>query len=444
MRLPFLTSILFGLIFITGCDRDKEPPNVLIIEPAFDGLDVQFGDDFFVEFEVTDDRTDGGIWRVELRAGDGVTVRTAQAGLWEDASTGSLITAFALDAASWPTSDMTLAVVADDAAGNRAAAFRDFNYTAAADIPSTYAILTNETNGTSSIARISAEGESLGTWSGLPAAHQMAFANGVLALADASDAAVHLLDWATGDAAGVWEDATTSGEEPLIRSVKPLGVQAGFIVAHAGGIVAIDPSGALLFERFTEAPWTPVDVTFEGTTCIAWEQNPATGNHRVRSWDFQTGATGPIVNLAAAPQGWGAVGMQSSATSGNLALLSESNGLTLCATTSGALNDLCGLLGDGAMFAGPHATTGIGGDKVMFARGSDVCVQSIGPVTSGSVWPVPGTLERIRSANNEAAELLISDGTGVAMWRWVASGLAPELAINGLPMNTADALLVNE
>jgi hypothetical protein len=30
------------------------------------------------------------------------------------------------------------------------------------------------------------------------------------------------------------------------------------------------------------------------------------------------------------------------------------------------------------------------------------------------------------------------------MWRWVASGLAPELAINGLPMNTADALLVNE
>jgi len=444
MHRHFLTSILFGFLLITGCDRDKEPPSVLISEPGFDGMDVQFGDVFFVEFEVTDDRSDGGIWRVELRASDGVTVRTAQAGLWEDATTGRLITAFALDAAYWPTSEMTLAVVADDAAGNRAAAFRDFDYTAAADIPSTFAILTDEADGTSSITRISAEGESLGTWTGLPEAHQFAFANGVLALADASAATVHLLDWSNGDDAGVWTDATTSGEEPLIRSIQPLGIQAGFIVAHAGGIVAIDPSGALLFERFTEAPWTPVDVTFEGTTCIAWEQNPATGNHRVRSWDFQTGATGPIVNLAAVPAGWGAVGMQSSATSGNLALLSESNGLTLCATESGALNDLCGLLGEGAMLAGPKHSAGLGGDKVVYARESDVCVQSIGPVTSGSVWPVPGTIERMRSANDEAVELLVSDETGRTMWRWIAADLAPELAINGLPMNTVDVLLVNE
>ena len=42
---------------------------------------------------------------------------------------------------------MTLAVVADDAAGNRAAAFRDLNYTAAADLPEVIVALTAESDG---------------------------------------------------------------------------------------------------------------------------------------------------------------------------------------------------------------------------------------------------------------------------------------------------------
>lgn len=68
--------------FLVGCDgRDKEAPNVQLITPAFDGLDAQYGDFLFVQFTATDNQADGGIWTVELRKGDGVSVRTSQIGL---------------------------------------------------------------------------------------------------------------------------------------------------------------------------------------------------------------------------------------------------------------------------------------------------------------------------------------------------------------------------
>lgn len=447
---PFMNMLsrlgfLWIVAVLVGCDRDKEPPKVHITEPAYDGSDVAFGDIFFVEFEIIDDQADGGLWRVELRKSDGITARTAQAGLWEGTSTGTLIAAFALDAASWPTETMTLAVVADDAAGNRAAAFRDFNYTAADDLPEVFVILAQDASGTSStLTRIDASGTLLNAWEDLPAAHSLAYSNGTLALADAEDARVHLIDWESGTSMGEWQSATSSGTAPLIRSVKPLGVQAGFAVAHAGGIVAINPSGSLLFERFSEAPWTPVDVLFDGTTCIVWEENPATGNHRLRSWDFQTGATGPIIALAYAPAGWCVASAVDETPEGNVVLVSETSGLTLCQTDNGALLDMCGLLGSGALEASPFGTAGWNGHAAVFARDGALHQQNVGPVTSGSIWPYAGTAIRLRSSAQGAVDALLSDADGTRLVRWAAGGVAPETLIEGLPLNTTDVWLVND
>ena len=88
MRISTLLICSALLLFITGCNRDKTPPTVSITEPAYDGANVQFGD-VFCGFEAIDDADDGGLWRVELRGADGITPKTAQAGLWAGASTGS-------------------------------------------------------------------------------------------------------------------------------------------------------------------------------------------------------------------------------------------------------------------------------------------------------------------------------------------------------------------
>lgn len=444
MRILSLLISSFLLLSLAGCNRDKTPPSIVVTEPAYDGQNVQFGDLFFIEFEATDDREDGGLWRVELRGADGITPRTAQAGMWEGASTGNLVAAFSLDASAWPTEQMTLAVVADDAAGNRAAVFRDFDYTSAEDLPEVFVALTDAGDGTCTLERTDANGGELADWTGLPASHSMAYSSGVIALADANAAEVHLVNWETGEVANSWTDPTSSGAEPLIRMVRALGIQDGFAVAHAGGVVAINPSGNLLFERFSEAPWTPIDVDFDGTTCILWEENSATGNHRLRSWDFQTGATGPIISLANAPQGWAVVGEQDGGTAGNVCMLHESDGVTLVETATGAMSDLCGLLGTGSLADVPFGSSGIGGDEALFARGGSLCRQSMAPVTSGSQWPTGGTVVRLRSLASGAVEFVQSGTSGLELWRWEVAGTAPEQVAGGFGMNTIDVLIVNE
>ena len=437
-----ICSIL--LLLATSCNRDKTPPTIAVTEPAYDGKNIQFGDLFFVEFAATDDVEDGGLWRVELRGADGITPKTAQAGLWAGASTGSLTVAFALDATSWPTGPMTLAVVADDAAGNRAAMFRELNYIAAEDLPEVIVALADAGDGSCSLLRTDVNGGDLADWTGLPDSHQMAYSDGVIALADASDAEVHLVNYQTGALENSWSDATSSGTEPLVRAVHALGVQDGFVVAHAGGVVAIDPAGNLLFERFSEAPWTPIDVAFDGTTCVLWEENPATGNHRLRSWDFQTGATGPIVALANAPQGWAIVGNQDGGTPGNVCMLEETDGLTLVETATGALADLCPLLGSGSLDGAPYASNGINSSEALFVRGGVLCRQSMAPVTSGSQWPLGGEIIRLNGHASGAVEFLQTGTSGVEFWRWTASGTVPEQVAGGLGVNTRDVLIVNE
>ena len=444
MRISTLLICSTLLLFITGCNRDKTPPTISVTEPAYDGKNVQFGDVFFVEFEAIDDVEDGGLWRVELRGADGITPKTAQAGLWAGASTGNLIVAFALDASSWPTGPMTLAVVADDAAGNRAAAFRDLNYTAAEDLPEVIVALTAESDGSSTLIRTDANGGELADWTGLPGSTKLTYADGVIALADDADATVHLVDWATGEVTNEWTDPTVAGAAPHIKALHPLGVQAGFIVAHSGGVVAIDPSGNLLFERFSEAPWVPIDVRFDGTTCIVWEQNNATDNHRLRSWDFQTGGTGPIVALANAPSGWAVVGQQDGGTPGNVCMLNESDGLTLVNTATGGLSDLCPLLGSGSMGLAPYGAVGIDGSEALFLRGEFLCRQSMAPVASGSQWPVAGEVHSMRALASGGVEFTRVVAGGLELWRWDAAGTVPELVAIVPEVNTLDVVIVNE
>ena len=444
MRISTLLICSALLLVFSSCNRDTIPPAVTVTEPAYDGKNIQFGDVFFVEFEAVDDAEDGGLWRVELRGADGITPKTAQAGLWAGASTGNLIVAFALDASSWPTGPMTLAVVADDAAGNRAAVFRDLNYTAAADLPEVIVALTSEADGSSTLVRTDANGGELEDWTGLPGSTKLTYSDGVIALADDAEAAVHLVDWETGEVANAWSDPTVAGVPPHIKALHPLGVQAGFIVAHSGGVVAINPTGNLLFERFSEAPWVPIDVRFDGTICIVWERNEATDNHRLRSWDFQTGGTGPIVALANAPEGWAVVGQQDGGTLGNICMLDETDGLTLVNTTTGGLSDLCPLLGSGSMDLAPYGSVGIDGSEALFLRGDNLCRQSMAPVSSGSQWPVEGQVHSMRALASGGVEFTRVVSGGLELWRWDAAGTTPELVFSGIGLNTLDVVIVNE
>ena len=431
--------------FLVGCGgRDKEAPNVQLITPAFDGLDAQYGEFLFVQFTATDNQADGGIWTVELRKGDGVSVRTSQIGLWQGSEIDTLIVPFALNASSWPTETMTLAVIVDDAAGNRGAAFRDFDYTAAADLPNLLVALTEETDGTSSLLAFENESGEVTTASGFPLSHDLAYADGTFALADAEAATVHLVNRETMAVENTWNSAQSTGALPLIRRVHALGLQAGFTIVHASGIAAINPSGALLFERFSEAPWTPVDVRFTGNTCVLWEKNDATSAHRLRSWDFVTGATGPLINLAVEPTGIGGVPTQSSGSNGSVVLVSETAGLTLVDVGTGTMADLCGLIGSGTLTSNAYATAGFGGNEVVFIRGSQLCRQDIGPVSTGSNLPFSGEILDMQPQANGSVHLLFDQGTTKQFASWNPSDAAPSENEITLPINTKAVWLVND
>lgn len=431
--------------FLVGCGgRDKEAPNVQLITPAFDGLDAQYGEFLFVQFTATDNQADGGIWTVELRKGDGVSVRTSQIGLWQGSEIDTLIVPFALNASSWPTETMTLAVIVDDAAGNRGAAFRDFDYTAAADLPNLLVALTEETDGTSSLLAFENESGEVTTASGFPLSHDLAYADGTFALADAEAATVHLVNRETMAVENTWNSAQSTGALPLIRRVHALGLQAGFTIVHASGIAAINPSGALLFERFSEAPWTPVDARFTGNTCVLWEKNDATSAHRLRSWDFVTGATGPLINLAVEPTGIGGVPTQSSGSNGSVVLVSETAGLTLVDVGTGTMADLCGLIGSGTLTSNAYATAGFGGNEVVFIRGSQLCRQDIGPVSTGSNLPFSGEILDMQPQANGSVHLLFDQGTTKQFASWNPSDAAPSENEITLPINTKAVWLVND
>ena len=430
------------LACLSSCNnRDKEAPSVFITHPAFDGENAAFGEVIFVGFVCLDDREDGGIWRAEIRSENGVNVLASQAGIWAGQGTDTLVVPFLLNAPTWSTSTMTLAVLADDAAGNRSAAFRTFDYTGSDDLPETALALTLEDDGSSTLFLRDNPSEAPSSWTGLPASHTLAVSSQVLALGHATDASVLLLDIENGDELGEWTDLTSSGTEPLIRRVHDLEPQAGFLVVHAGGLVAITTSGQLLFERFSEAPWSPIDAVFDGNQCVLWERNEATQSERLRSWNYQTGAAGPIIPLASSVHGIGAVASHSSLASGGVFLISEEQGLTLCDAPTGILDDLCPLLGSGELGGG--AAIGVSSGDALFVRDSNICRQSVSDVTNGSVWPFDGTVKGFRKGADFQAWLSLNiTNTSSQIWGWPEAGGAPELLWDDLPANTVDMAFV--
>ena len=436
---------LWAVFFSLGCEgRDKESPAVQIIAPAYDGMDAQFGDVLFIQFTATDDRDDGGIWTVELRKGDGVSVRASQIGLWQGSEIDTLVVPFGLNSSSWPTETMTIAVVIDDAAGNRGADFREFDYTSSADLPNVLAALTEEADGTSSILSFEDGSNEGDATAGFPLSHDLAYAAGFYALADAEDATVYLINRQTMALENTWNSAQSTGTLPLVRRVHALGIQAGFTIVHASGLAIINPTGALLFERFSEAPWSPIDACFSGNTCVLWEKNEATSTHRLRSWNFVTGATGPIINLATEPQGFGAVPVQTSGSAGTIFVISETDGLTLIDVATGNMQDLCGLIGSGSLYGNEYTSAGIGGEQAVYVRGAQLCRQDIGPVSSGSTLPIEGDVIGMRSRNDGSIHMLIDEGGVQRFVTWSPAEAAPFESDLALPINTKAIWLVNE
>ena len=434
-------SIVFTL---NSClNRDKTPPIISITNPLYDGNNLSFGEVFFVQFIAEDDLEDGGIWRVELRSENGINVLTSQAGLWQGRSTDTLVVPFLLNAQQWNTSTMTLAVVVDDAAGNRAAAFKDFNYIGAADIPETAAALTQESDGTSQLLVRSDPNEAPIVFSGLPLSHSLAIQQNVIALGHVEEAHVSLLDASTGQPIGTWTSTSAVATEPYIRRVHPLQPQTGFLVIHAGGLVALSTSGQLLFERFSDAPWSPIDAIFSGDQLILWEHNEATQNDRLRSWNYTTGATGPIIALPTTLSGFGSVDSHESSSTGGVFLISETQGLTLCEPSTGLLDDLCPLIGSGDLSENTNSTTGEPDGRAVFVRGENICRQVIGDVASGSQWPADGEVQGTRRGP-ESTLWLAATAAGMekALWGWAYSNSTPELLWEGLPINTVDVTIV--
>ena len=438
-RLQWL-ALLSLILTLTSClNRDKTPPDVTITNPLYDGSDVSFGEVLFAQFIAEDDREDGGIWRVELRSENGVNVMTSQAGIWQGRSSDTLVVPFLLNAPQWSTSTMTLAVVVDDAAGNRAAAFKDFDYTGSDDVPETTVALTQESDGTSRVLVKSDPNESPVVFEGLPLSSSLAIRQTTIALGHVQEATVTLLDALTGQPIGSWTDPTTGSAEPLIRRMHLLKPQAGFLVVHAGGLVALSESGQLLFERFTEAPWSPVDAVFSGNQLVLWERNEATESDRMRSWNYTTGAAGPIIALPFSLHGFGAVDTHSSAATGGLFLISASQGLTLCEPSTGQLDDLCPLIGAGSLFGGFNTTWGESDGRAVFTRGDNICKQIVGDVASGSQWPLTGIVQCTRPGPESTAWLTPStSGLSQEIWEWPFASDTPTLLWEGLPANTVD------
>ena len=440
-------GILLGFSMLqTAClDRDHQTPEVNITEPSFEGMAVAFEDLFFIGFEVTDDRPDGGLWRAEIRGEDGVTVLAMQAGLWEGHSTGEVVVSFILNHPGWNSGAYTVAVVADDAAGNRGAAFRSVDYTGAPDVSESAAILTSEADGSSSVWLQNTPGEPITTWENLPASHSIALAPQTVALAHVNSCMVSLYEYGTGTNTGSWEDPTSSGSEPLVRRIHALELQSGFLIVHAGGVTAIDPSGQLLLERFSEAPWSPMDAFFSEGNLILWERNIGTQSDRIRSWDFITGGAGPIIPLAVPAKGVGAAGNQSSTADGSVFVLSEELGLTLCNPSTGTLTDLCPLIGNGVLSSNPFGVIGTSGGSALFEREGSTCYQSISDISSGSVFPNEGATTCFRKGPSSIVQLGVNaTGAGQSLWVWMDDAAGPELIWEGLPLNAMDVGYVIE
>ena len=91
---------------------------------------------------------------------------------------------------------MTLAVVADDAAGNRAAAFRDLNHGSRGPARG-HRCFDGRIGRLQHLGPHGCYRRRIGGWTDCSAVFKLTYSDGVIALADGTDATVHLVDWET-------------------------------------------------------------------------------------------------------------------------------------------------------------------------------------------------------------------------------------------------------
>jgi hypothetical protein len=178
---------------------------------------------------------------------------------------------------------------------------------------------------------------------------------------------------------------------------------------------------------------------FSGDQIVLWEKNTGTQVDRLRSWNYTTGATGPIISLPFNLHGFGSVNSHESVALGELFLISEQQGLTLCDPSTGQLDDLCALIGSGDLTGNSETTSGEPNGHAVFVRGTNICRQVIGDVSSGSQWPMNGSVQCVRQGV-ESTVWLTANSVGMEndIWQWDYDSNTPEIVWTGLPFNTID------
>jgi len=111
---------------------------------------------------------------------------------------------------------------------------------------------------------------------------------------------------------------------------------------------------------------------------------------------------------------------------------------------TGTMVDLCGLIGSGTLSTNAYATTGFGGNEVVFIRGSQLCRQDIGPVSTGSNLPFSGEILDMQPQADGSVHLLFDQGATKQFASWNHSDAAPSENEITLPINTKAVWLVND
>ena len=106
--------------------------------------------------------------------------------------------------------------------------------------------------------------------------------------------------------------------------------------------------------------------------------------------------------------------------------------------------DLCGLIGSGTLTSNAYAIAGFGGNEAVFIRGSQLCRQDIGPVSSGSNLPYAGEIMDVQPQADGSAHLLFDQGAAKQFATWNPSDAAPSENEITLPINTKAVWLVND
>lgn len=305
MRTP--STLLIASLMICGCEpEDATPPVVTWEIPSVDGAAFSEGDAIPFSVTIADDNPES--WVVELRQADGITPisRTEGTGPTAD-GTFTAVAGAAL-----------MAAVAEDAAGNRGAAFRTLSVEAAPEpewhwvaVDRAGRVRTAQSEGTPGppLNAVCAWGEA-----------------GALGRGDVT-AVTGTTDWAPGAAAG-------GVFAPGVLALQPL-ANGGIRVVHPGGWAEVSPTGVTTWESPAGGDgWLPLTAVGTDNFVALVEAFPAGSDTRIRMVNRTSGAETAAVTLPFE------VWLLMPETADSFRFLSPSTGWTRIAAASGAMVEI--------------------------------------------------------------------------------------------------------